>query len=170
MHPPVPGHLWCGLVSHPLAQPLEPPGTPLETGETPGETPQPPPSQELLRKQKALLGKAIHGLELLNFACSVSGVVVTAATHQAQSVPVNTNLYPGGRGGAQRRLLRAEQPAGPGHLRNFFSLSFLYKIIDLPLGRANDPLLKKYYSLAFLPETPLSLSQTLEGLFELTQR
>ena len=35
----------------------------------------------------------------MNFACSVSGVVVTAATHQAQSVPVNTNLYPGWRGG-----------------------------------------------------------------------
>ena len=34
----------------------------------------------------------------------------------------------------------------------------------------NGPLLGKYLSLPFLPVTPLSPSQTLEGLFELTRR
>ena len=35
-------------------------------------------------------------------------------------------------------------------------------------GQINDPLSGKHYSLLFLPATPLSLSRTLERLFELT--
>ena len=37
-------------------------------------------------------------------------------------------------------------------------------------GQINDPSSGKHYSLPFLPATPSSLSQTLEGLFELTRR
>ena len=55
-------------------------------------------------------------------------------------------------------------------LTQFFSVSFLYKIIDFPGGQINDPSSGKYFSLPFLPATPLSLSQTLEGFFELTRR
>ena len=46
----------------------------------------------------------------------------------------------------------------------FFFL-FLVKIIDLPEVKINEPLLRKYFSLLFLQETPLSSSLTLEGLF-----
>ena len=42
------------------------------------------------------------------------------------------------------------------------------KIIYLPGGQINDPLSGKHYSLPFLPATSTSLSQTHEGLFELT--
>ena len=55
-------------------------------------------------------------------------------------------------------------------LTQFFSVSFLWKIIDLPGGQINDPSWEKQYSLPFLLETPLSLSRTFEGLFELTWR
>ena len=48
---------------------------------------------------------------------------------------------------------------------SIFSVSFLYKIIDLPGGKINDPSLGKDFSLTFLPTTPLSLSETLEGIF-----
>merc|ERR1711923_662825 len=40
----------------------------------------------------------------------------------------------------------------------------------MPGGKINDPLSGKTYSLTFLPATPSSPSQTLEGLFELTRR
>ena len=39
----------------------------------------------------------------------------------------------------------------------------------MPGGQINDPSSGKHYSLLFLPETPWSLSLTLEGLFELTR-
>ena len=55
-------------------------------------------------------------------------------------------------------------------LTQFFSVSFLYVIIDLPGGQINDPFLEKHFSLPFLPATPTSPSRTLEGLFELTWR
>ena len=43
------------------------------------------------------------------------------------------------------------------------------KIINFPVGRVNDPLSGKHFSLPFLPAIPLSLSRTLEGFFELTR-
>ena len=46
-------------------------------------------------------------------------------------------------------------------LTQFFSVSFLWKLIDLPGGQINDPSSGKHYSLPFLPATPSSLSQTL---------
>ena len=52
-------------------------------------------------------------------------------------------------------------------LTQFYSVSFLWKIIDLPGGQINDPSSGKHYSLPFLPATPSSPSRTLEGLFEL---
>ena len=52
----------------------------------------------------------------------------------------------------------------------FFSVSILLKLIDLPGGQINDPSSGKHYSLPFLPATPSSPSRTLEGLFELTRR
>ena len=52
----------------------------------------------------------------------------------------------------------------------FFLLPFCLKIINLPGGQINDPSLGKDFSLPFLPSTPSSPSQTLEGLFELTWR
>ena len=55
-------------------------------------------------------------------------------------------------------------------LTQFFTVSFLYKLIDLPLGQINDPSSGKHYSLPFLPATSLSPPRTLKGLFELTQR
>ena len=55
-------------------------------------------------------------------------------------------------------------------LTQFFSVSFLRKLIDLPGGQINDPSSGKHYSLPFLPATPSSPSRTLEGLFELTRR
>ena len=55
-------------------------------------------------------------------------------------------------------------------LTQFFSVTFLWKLIDLPGGQINDPSSGKHYSLPFLPATPSSASRTLEGLFELTQR
>ena len=54
-------------------------------------------------------------------------------------------------------------------LTQFFSVSFLWKLIDLPGGQINDPSSGKHHSLPFLPATPSSLSRTLEGLFELTR-
>ena len=53
---------------------------------------------------------------------------------------------------------------------SFFSVSFLEEIIDLPGGQINVPSSGKHYSLYFLPATPSSPSQTLEGLFEPTLR
>ena len=47
----------------------------------------------------------------------------------------------------------------------FFSVIYV-KYIDLPGGQINGPLSGKYFSLPLLPATPLSLSMTLEGLFE----
>ena len=71
----------------------------------------------------------------------------------------------------QRQPATAPTPPLAGLATNsFFSVSFLWKIIDLPVGQINDPSSGKHYSLPFLPATPLSLSQTLEGLFELTRR
>ena len=55
-------------------------------------------------------------------------------------------------------------------LTQFFSVSFLSKLIDLLGGQITDPQSGKHYSLPFLLATPLSPSRTLEGLFELTQR
>ena len=55
-------------------------------------------------------------------------------------------------------------------LTQFFSVFFLWKLIDLPGGQINDPSSGKHYSLPFLPATPSSPSRTLEGLFELTRR
>ena len=55
-------------------------------------------------------------------------------------------------------------------LTQLFSVSFLWKLIDLPGGQINDPSSGKHYSLPFLPATPSSPSRTLEGLFELTRR
>ena len=55
-------------------------------------------------------------------------------------------------------------------LTQFFSVSFLWKIINLPGGQINDPSSGKHFSLPFLPATPSSPSRTLEGLFELTWR
>ena len=40
----------------------------------------------------------------------------------------------------------------------------------LPGGQINNPSSGKYYTLLFLPATPWSPSQTLEGLFELARR
>ena len=54
-------------------------------------------------------------------------------------------------------------------LTQYFSVSFLRKLIDLPGGQINDPSSGKQYSLPFLPATPSSPSWTLEGLFELTR-
>ena len=53
-----------------------------------------------------------------------------------------------------------------GNQLNFFSLSFLCKIIDFPDGQINDPLLGKCFSLLFLPvpATPSLPAGTLEGL------
>ena len=48
-------------------------------------------------------------------------------------------------------------------LTQFFSVSFLLKLIDLASSG-------KHYSLPFLPATPSSPSRILEGLFELTRR
>ena len=42
-----------------------------------------------------------------------------------------------------------------------YSVSFLQKIIDLPEGQINDPLLGNHYSLPFLPATPSYPSQNL---------
>ena len=55
---------------------------------------------------------------------------------------------------------------------SMFSVSFFSKYpIDLPRGRISDPSSEKYFFLPFLPATPfVSVSQTLEGLFELTLR
>ena len=53
---------------------------------------------------------------------------------------------------------------------SIFSVSFLWKLIDLPGGQINDPSSGKRYSLPFLPAIPSSPSRTLEGLFELTRR
>ena len=55
-------------------------------------------------------------------------------------------------------------------LTQFYALSFLLKIIDLPGGQINDPFSGKHYSLPFLPATPSFPSRTIEGLFELTRR
>ena len=55
-------------------------------------------------------------------------------------------------------------------LTQFFSVSFLSKLIDLLGGQITDPQSGKHYSLPFLLATPLSPSRTLEGLFELTRR
>ena len=55
-------------------------------------------------------------------------------------------------------------------LPQFFSLSILWKLIDLPGGQIYDPSSGKRYSLSFLPATPSSPFRTLEGLFELTRR
>ena len=55
-------------------------------------------------------------------------------------------------------------------LTQFFSVSFWWKLIDLPGGQINDPSSGKHCSLLFLPATPSSPSRTLEGLFELTRR
>ena len=41
------------------------------------------------------------------------------------------------------------------------------KIIELRGGQIIDPSSVKHFSLPFLPATPLSLSRTIEGLFEL---
>ena len=51
-----------------------------------------------------------------------------------------------------------------------FSVSCLWKTIDLPGGQINDSSLGKYFSLLFLPATPSSPSRTFEGLFEPRQR
>jgi len=48
---------------------------------------------------------------------------------------------------------------------SIFYVSFLYKIIDLPGGQINEPSSGKDFSLTFLRTTPLSLSETLEGIF-----
>ena len=53
---------------------------------------------------------------------------------------------------------------------NITEARLVTKIIDLPGGQINDPSLGKHYSLPFLPATPLSQSQTLERLFELSRR
>ena len=55
-------------------------------------------------------------------------------------------------------------------LSQFLSVSFLWKLIDLPGEQINDPSSGKNYSLPFPPATPSSPSRTLEGLFELTRR
>ena len=39
-------------------------------------------------------------------------------------------------------------------LTQLFSVSFLWKLIDLPEGQINDPSSGKHYSLPFLPATP----------------
>ena len=44
---------------------------------------------------------------------------------------------------------------------SFFSVSFLYKIINLPGGKINDPSLGKHYSILLFPTTPSSLSRSL---------
>ena len=49
----------------------------------------------------------------------------------------------------------------------FFCFLFVKKIIDMPGGQINDLSSGKHYSL--LLATPLSLSQTFEGLFEVTR-
>ena len=51
-------------------------------------------------------------------------------------------------------------------LTQFFSVSFLSKIIDSP----GDPSSGKHYFLPFLPATPKFSSRTLGGLFERTRR
>ena len=51
------------------------------------------------------------------------------------------------------------------HQLNSCLVPFKKKIIDLPGGRINDPSSGKHYFLLFLPATPSSLSQTLEGAF-----
>ena len=48
--------------------------------------------------------------------------------------------------------------------------STVKKIIDLLEGIIKDPWSGKHYYLLIFPATPLCLSQTLEGLLELTQR
>ena len=63
----------------------------------------------------------------------------------------------------------ADNPVAGRPLTQFFSVSSLWKIIDLPGGQINDPSSGKHYSLPFLPATPSSPSRILEGLFELTR-
>ena len=51
------------------------------------------------------------------------------------------------------------------------SVSFFQKKSLICLeGNINDPSSGKYDSLPFLPANPMALSQTIEGLFELTSR
>ena len=52
---------------------------------------------------------------------------------------------------------------------NLFCFLPVKKIVDLPGGEIIDPQLGRYFSLPFLLATPSFPSQTLEGLFELTQ-
>ena len=56
------------------------------------------------------------------------------------------------------------------HYINCLLFPFSKEITDLSEGQINDLLLGKHFLLPFLPATPLSPSQTLEGLFELTRR
>ena len=65
--------------------------------------------------------------------------------------------------------LRACHQHPRSHLELFFCLLFVKKLSDLPGGQINDPLLGKDNFFPFLPAPPLSLSWTLEGLFELTR-
>ena len=62
-----------------------------------------------------------------------------------------------------KRLLDWDDQVWP--RTQFLRFPFFKKIIDLPGGQFNDPLTGKHFSLSFLPATPLSPSQTLEGHF-----
>ena len=52
----------------------------------------------------------------------------------------------------------------------FVCFLFLYKIIDLPRGANQWPLVEKHFSLSFLPAVPCLHHGPLKGFFELTQR
>ena len=65
---------------------------------------------------------------------------------------------------------RVEKPqnvplSGSGMTTN--SIFFCFLFVKNPSWQINDPLSGQHYSLQFLPATPLSLSGTLAGLFEL---
>ena len=72
--------------------------------------------------------------------------------------------------GADTKKERAPKPGLATNSIFFCFLFVKYHWFAWPSRQINDPLSGKQYSLPFLPATPSSPSQTLEGLFELTRR
>ena len=62
-----------------------------------------------------------------------------------------------------------DYPAQVWRLTHIF-LFAMRKIIHLHLEQTNDPILGKHKCASLLPGTPLSWSQTLDGLFELKRQ
>ena len=81
---------------------------------------------------------------------------------QKQPIMIVMELVPGG---SLLSFLRSHSP-----LTHFFLFALCWKSIDCLKGKLMTPHQGWRCSLSFLPATPLSQSQTLEGHFELTRR